>query len=343
MITLITGTPGSGKTLRAMYLIRQALEKGRPVFTDIDGISLSGVTPVDTDWDWRDSPEGSLVVFDEVQRRWPSTGRPGHADQEDIRALETHRHTGHDIIVITQHPTLVHHHVRKLVGEHVHVRRTSGAGVVSLFTLSECFDPKDKGELRNTDKQTWRYPKNLFSAYKSATAHTHKFKLPAKLKFLGVALAVILALVVYGFMTWDLPGAEPETTSAPPRGQSEAAPAAGRPLAHPDSDAEPVQRPQLVAALEVDTLTRISGCLETADACSCWDAAGDRMNLSRRQCQVILADMPTGLGGFASSKGSGDDSDRSSESSESSSGPELASATFSDPGGSWRSSGAYTP
>ena len=81
MITLITGTPGSGKTLRAMYLIKEALAQGRAVYTDIDGVSLDGVTTVEMDHDWRDTPEGSLVVYDEVQRRWPSTGKPGQAPQ----------------------------------------------------------------------------------------------------------------------------------------------------------------------------------------------------------------------------------------------------------------------
>lgn len=313
MITLITGTPGSGKSLRAVYLISKALEEGRPVFTDIDGIALDGVTTIDQDHDWRDTPEGSLVVYDEVQRRWPSTGRPGHAPDEDIRALETHRHTGHDIIVITQHPTLVHHHVRKLVGEHVHVRRTSGAKAVSLFTSSEVFDPKDSRELRNTDKQLWRYPKHLFEKYKSATAHTHKFKIPAKIKLLLLAIIGIFATVLYFLFTIDLPWSDSDSdtsNNATPRAESEARPAALRPLALPDSGAVPLvpkQRPQLFRALHVETIPTISGCLSTASDCRCWDGQGKPMNTSPEQCALILSDMPRALvmgGGGSSRRGS---------------------------------------
>lgn len=356
MITLITGTPGSGKTLRAMYLIKEALAQGRAVFTDIDGVSLDGVTNIEADFDWRDSPEGSLVVFDEVQRRWPSTGKPGQAPQEDIRALETHRHTGHDIIVITQHPTLVHHHVRKLVGTHVHVRRASNAQVVSLFTLSEVFDPKDKNELRNTDKQTWRYPKNLFTAYKSATAHTHTFKLPAKLKFLGMFLLLLVAGLAYLFWSWNPPwSSDDPTPTEPPRATGEASPAAALvvlsdpspitlPQSHPDY---PVMRlrQEVIEATEVDTLPIISGCLSMGSDCRCWDLDGMPLNTTPRQCSLLVQNMPRRLGGFASPSGSngangatpGDYPTFSSV--ESSAAYQVASGPADD----WSARGSYSP
>lgn len=314
MITLITGTPGSGKSLRAVWLITKALENGRPVFCDIDGINLSGVTslPPGEPHDWRDTPEGSLVVYDEVQQRWPSTGKPGAAPQEEIRALEVHRHTAHDIIVITQHPTMVHHHVRKLVGQHIHVRRTSGAGVVTLFSNSEVFDPADKSALRNVDKETWRYPKNLYKCYKSATAHTVKFKLPAKLKYLAIFILVMIGFLVWLVSTFDNPFA---SDSEPPSGQSEAATAAARstpdtplrsyPMSHPDHPSW-VRNQEVLEAASVDSLPTISGCFAMSDTCRCWDAEGYMMQLTDSQCGLLLAHMPRSLGGYSS--GSNNDS-----------------------------------
>lgn len=284
MITLITGTPGSGKTLRAVFLITLALEEGRPVFTDIDGVTLPGVQPAPDDW--RDTPEGSLVVYDEVQRRWPSTGRPGHADDEDIRALETHRHTGHDIVVITQHPTLVHHHVRKLVGEHVHVRRTSGAKVVSLFVSSEVFDPKDKNELRNCDKTAWAYPKKLFSAYKSATAHTHKFKLPAKIKALGIFLLVLFSLIGYSVFNSGFLSFASSDSSAPPNGERVAPVAAVQPR-----DVDPVSA-ALVEALSQPNLPSVSGCMRVGPRCRCWSLDGAPLPLTSQQCELVASELP---------------------------------------------------
>lgn len=285
MITLITGAPGSGKTLRSVHLITEALAQGRPVYSDIDGIVIPGVQPAPDDW--RDTPEGSLVVFDEVQRRWPSTGRPGHADEEDIRALETHRHTAHDLIVITQHPTLVHHHVRKLVGEHVHVRRVSGAPVVSLFTSSEVFDPSDRNALRNCDKQTWRYPKKLFSQYKSATAHTVKFRIPAKLKYIVLAIIAIFSVVGYLFLSGGFLGFTADAHSpAPPSGESVAPTAAA-----PSFDVDPVTS-ALVSALSRPSLPAVSGCMVVNDRCRCWSSEREPLPLRDEECRLVASEMP---------------------------------------------------
>lgn len=313
MITLITGTPGAGKSLQAVYRIKRAIESGRAVYTDIDGIDIPGVNVIDLDHKWMDTPEGSLVVYDECQRRWPSTGRPGHAPDEDIRALETHRHTGHDIIVCTQHPTLVHHHVRKLVGEHVHVRRVSNAPVVTLFTSQEVFDPADARALRKVDKAAWKYPKDLFSCYASATKHTHKFKMPTKFKVLGGFLVLLIGGVIYAFMSIDLPTADnladTQTQPRTPRAEGAAGPAAGAlPLADPRSRAAPggvVNNPGLVSAASVAPLPVIAGCLKTATRCRCWSLEGLPLDTSPQQCDLLLAEMPTTLGGFKSSRAAG--------------------------------------
>ncbi len=106
MIYLVTGVPGAGKTLMSILWLEGWLAEGRPCYANISGLSMPGVEKAPEDW--RDAPEGSVWVYDEVQQLWPSTGRAGQADREDIRALETHRHTGHDIVIATQHPTLVH-------------------------------------------------------------------------------------------------------------------------------------------------------------------------------------------------------------------------------------------
>ena len=75
MITLITGTPGAGKTLYAVSLLDKyakenikLLQNGqepRPLYADIDGLDMEGVEmPPD---DWRDTPEGSVIFYDEIQ------------------------------------------------------------------------------------------------------------------------------------------------------------------------------------------------------------------------------------------------------------------------------------
>ena len=78
MITLITAVPGSGKTLHAIGLILKALSEGRAVYARIDGLLIDEVKPAPDDW--RDTPEGSLVIYDEAQEIFPSNARPGPGD-----------------------------------------------------------------------------------------------------------------------------------------------------------------------------------------------------------------------------------------------------------------------
>lgn len=79
MITLITGTPGSGKTLFAVTKIleyvkqnQKLLEQGkepRMIYANIDGLNIDGVEPAPVDW--RDTPDGSVIFYDEIQQLEP--------------------------------------------------------------------------------------------------------------------------------------------------------------------------------------------------------------------------------------------------------------------------------
>lgn len=293
MLTLITATPGSGKTLHAMQRLKKALDDGRTCYTNIDGCVLPGIMPLPANNDWRDTPDGSLVVMDEVQKIWPATGKPGAAPQDDIRALEEHRHTGHDIILITQHPTLVHHHARKLVGEHIHLRRTAGAKTVSVFTKPEVFDPKDSNELKNADQSTWSFPKDLFLFYKSATIHTHKFKMPKKLKFLGIFIILLFSFIIYNISQSGLMPGSSEPDPVVSQAESGKREASARPHSFPSSG--PVDR--LIAVASAPVLPSVRGCISTPDRCRCWSAAGAVLALDLADCRFLLSELPRGISG----------------------------------------------
>lgn len=198
MIYLITGVPGSGKTLYSIRLIKEWLKEGRTVFADIDALNIEGVKPSPSDW--RDTPEGSVVVYDECQKIFPSDGKAGVASDERMRAMETHRHTGHDLVFITQAPTFVHHRIRKLTGKHIHAYRALGLKGCTLFKWDGiCDNPNGFHERKLADTERWTYPADLFNCYKSATVHTHKFKMPRKILVIGVfAFIAIFGAIAYG-------------------------------------------------------------------------------------------------------------------------------------------------
>jgi zona occludens toxin len=143
MITLITGVPGSGKTLYCVSEILPTLigsvvngQDGNPditriVYTNINGLlldheSIDGGLNGLTGWQNWCKP-GDCIVFDEVQSVWKP--RPnGSKIPDDIGALETHRHKGVDFVLLTQHPMLLDQNVRALVGRHLHIRRMGGMG-----------------------------------------------------------------------------------------------------------------------------------------------------------------------------------------------------------------------
>lgn len=203
MITLITAVPGSGKTLFSISMIEDALKENRPVYTNINGLVKEKFSNNhllhDAPDDWRDCPNGSFVIYDEAQQPhlYPSNAQRGKVEDERLTALETHRHGGYDLVFITQAPTFVHHHIRKLVGRHIHLYRAKGiSGAVKYEWSHTCELPNDRGEQKRADSTPWKFPKQYFPYYTSAVMHTHKFKLPLKfVVFFGIVLLAVLYLV----------------------------------------------------------------------------------------------------------------------------------------------------
>jgi hypothetical protein len=191
MLYLITGLPGAGKTLYAVSWIPKEFGS-RPIF-------YSGIKDLRLPWvettpeKWPELPDGSVVVIDEAQKHF-RVRAPGSRVPDHVAALETHRHRGFDIVVITQHPQLLDTNVRRLVGRHVHVRRTWGMKTAALFTWDEVANPEEKGDLTQAVKSRWLYDESAFNAYHSAELHTHKRRVPSKVwfaAFLVVGLGVL--------------------------------------------------------------------------------------------------------------------------------------------------------
>lgn len=197
MITIITGTPGSGKTLYAVHLIFQWLKEGRKVYADIEGLNIEGVELAPDDW--RTTPEGSIIVYDEAQQREMFKKTRGTlSENQIIRDLEIHRHTGHDIVFITQSPIFMHTHIRELVGNHFHLHRPYGAKLATVYFWRLCQNNPNSKTAKSVIESSslFTYKKELFNFYKSATVHTHSLKIPRKLIITGLFL-IIAPLILY--------------------------------------------------------------------------------------------------------------------------------------------------
>lgn len=226
MIHLISGLPGSGKSLRTVWYIHEFLREGRPVYAfGVDGLAVPGVMPCDDPNAWEQLPDGSVIVVDEAQKVWPS--RRGAEPIPPVRALSEHRHQGKDFIIITQHPAMLDSYVRRLVGRHEHLVRKFGIQASQVFSWNEVQDDPSTPSVRELAEETlWAYPKDLFGQYKSATLHTVKRRVP---KALIVLVAALIAIPAMGVMAYSIisgwSSAEPSAAEAVPEADSAGLPA----------------------------------------------------------------------------------------------------------------------
>lgn len=240
MLTLVTGQPGNGKTLRVMALlleeyernakaVKEGKEQPRRFFSNIDGATTeenSDAFPwmeaIPDHRDWTQLPDNSFVVYDEAHsdgntvglerygRLFPATGKPGESDDPRIRSMSTHRHRSFDLVLITQWPSKVHHQVRSLVGRHLHMNRSMGLAAAGVLQWTRVqVDPYDETQREKAEEEIWSYPKDLYKRFKSASLHTsaHKFRMPKKIKDALITFtAIVLMAAVAGWaFGWHKP------------------------------------------------------------------------------------------------------------------------------------------
>lgn len=204
MITLGTGLPGNGKTLFMLwYLKRKADKENRPVYyhnvKDLNPDVLGNWSTFEPE-KWYDLPSGSIVLIDECQDIFPK--KPNGAPlPEHFTKLNTHRHLGIDLFLITQHPSLIDNSVRRLVGQHFHSIRKFGLQRSTIYEWSSCASsPELDSTQKNSVVMKWKFPKEVFGWYKSAEVHTVKRAIPAKLV---LAVLFVIGIFSYGYYALD--------------------------------------------------------------------------------------------------------------------------------------------
>jgi zona occludens toxin len=210
MIDLNTGVPGGGKTLSMVQELARLIkrwekhpEEARPVFVlgipelalphapvplkavQVDKAGAPRLVP-----DWDEMPDGTLVLIDECQGVFPPRSSQS-TPLVHVAWLNTHRHRGFDLWIMTQQPKLIDSSVRALVGRHKHFRRLFGMKRAVIYGWDACSD--SLSGMNNAVKSNWSYPTEVFKWYKSAEIHTkQKFKMPLWLGILPVGVVLCL-------------------------------------------------------------------------------------------------------------------------------------------------------
>jgi zona occludens toxin len=219
-LVLVTGTPGSGKSLYTLTTVKRLAERDNsPVYYhNIPDLALQW-NHLEDPKRWFECPPGSIVVIDEAQN-WFGVGSPAVRPEEHITNLEVVRQKfSIRLYLITQHPMFLHTNVRRCTTKHFHVERFYGFPKATIHEFQKTRDNCDKST-KNSIEHHFIYPKEAYEWYKSADAHTVKFQLPMRLILIVLLPIVLIALLYYGYSNVtslaDHPDEKPLLTESKP-------------------------------------------------------------------------------------------------------------------------------
>ncbi|ANQ85060.1 hypothetical protein dqs_2022 [Azoarcus olearius] len=216
MITLITGTPGAGKTAYAIAQLYEFVqsekaraertgEPPRPVFVmGVPDLMIehevappvsqwATLVPSEEDPELEEAvftfPDGALVFIDEAQKVYRPRAS-GSKVPPHVAAFEKHRHKGLDFWLVTQSETLIDKNVRELVGKHIHLRSMwSGR---KLYEWPETTDASSRTNRDAATTRSYKLPKHVFGLYKSASLHVKQSRrMPWQLGLVVGALGLV--------------------------------------------------------------------------------------------------------------------------------------------------------
>ena len=310
-VTLITGQPGGGKTALVVSMLMDI--KDRPIFVmGIPELKLDHVVcPPVSEWtEYRQSPEdpsislpyftfppNSIVVLDEAQRVYRPRG-VGSKVPPEVAAFETHRHTGVDFILLTQHPNLLDSNIRKLIGRHIHIRVTALGRY--RYEWPELGDPESKNSRDMAARERYSPPKRAFSLYKSSELHTvTKVKKPWYMYMFGVAAIVACALgyQVYSRVSAKLVPAQVASSGGQSSSGQITQGQAKNPVLTPAQYVEQYTprvdgKPWSAAAYDkLTTPTEApypAGCIQSKTSCSCYTQQATKYVVSEERCKELV-------------------------------------------------------
>lgn len=203
MITLLTGLPGNGKGVYGLDWLKHKAEKEERTvyYSGINECMIPGWIELDDPTQWYRCPPNSYILIDECQRIF-RTRANGSTVPPHVAELETHRHNGHDLLLITQHPMLIDQNIRRLVGQHFHIVRKFGMQKAVVHEWPSVVEQPGKNR-RDSIRHDYSYNKEVYGWYKSAEVHTVKRNIPKRYYFMFLAPVLVTGLIYIAYTKLD--------------------------------------------------------------------------------------------------------------------------------------------
>lgn len=298
-IKLITGIPGSGKTLFAVSQLKKELEKNqtsdspRKIYCDITGLKIHGIEPPPIDW--RQTPPNSLLIYDEAQFHQEFKAQRGTSPYKAVEELTIHRKTGHELWFITQDPKRLHNDILAMVEQHYHLDRPYGAKLASIYQYrgAERNPTGITVKQRAENKQLFAYDKSLYELYESSQVNDGiKLRLPKELLFWCLALLATLGTAYYFIFGNENTQAylqavkDGENNEIAENAQKQPI-ISDEPKPNPKPITEPQSSPQ--APKSSETATQVRGVIKMGNKCSGYNQHGMLIELTQKDCDYYLA------------------------------------------------------
>ncbi|MGF1718026.1 zonular occludens toxin domain-containing protein [Photobacterium chitinilyticum] len=296
-----------------LYWIRRVYSKERLALLDeflairkIDESTLTfeDIKPLNYHWtefnnpkDWVELPNQCIAVMDEIHHFWPPRTR-GDVPPE-LEAISTHRHTGKDLVLITQDFANVDIFIRRMMNYHTHYE-FAGADRVACYKRKKYIDISNPFDKKAADKTIVKRPVHLYGSYYSTERDTNNNKLSKGAKnglILGIVSLVIFLLALFvglPYVYFYFTG-EPEPTEAEAKAATTAAAATTQTIRpkdfnamayQPSFDAMPWSAPLYNNALQPSSYPDLM-CFMVVDNCQCVTQQSTVYTMEKSHCESI--------------------------------------------------------
>ncbi|MCC4798665.1 hypothetical protein BCT30_18055 [Enterovibrio norvegicus] len=275
------------KQLDELIAVR-GIEESELTFEDVESLELH-FREVHRPQDWPELPSQSVFLADEIHHYWPTRTRD--AVPKALEAISTHRHTGKDLIFITQDFANVDVFIRRMVNYHTHFEDV-GAGKIATYKRKKYIDINNPFDKKAADKSITKHPTHLYGAYYSTEMDTKSKKLSTKAKRglqLGVLSLVVLLLTVFVglpmvFDNFSPDEVQTEQTTTVTTGDSPEKTAAST---LNTNRLQPWDNPKYKPLLTVNAYPDLLCYVIDKDNCKCVTQQATRYDLEFNQCQAL--------------------------------------------------------